>query len=62
MANELKSEQTAQAVSLLCEDLGIRAIERIIGIHRDTIKRAGAGARTTACAGGCGHDPRGESA
>src|ERR1035437_3707456 len=27
-----------------------------------TGKRAGAGARTTACAGGCGHDPRGESA
>jgi hypothetical protein len=30
--------------------------------HRGLTVLAGAVARTTACAGGCGHDPRGESA
>ena len=41
MANELKNEKKAQAVSLLCEGSSIRAIERITGIHRDTIMRLG---------------------
>src|SRR5580704_2889704 len=41
MANELKSEKKAQAVSLLCEGSSIRSIERITGVHRDTIMRLG---------------------
>ena len=39
--NALKTEQKAQAVSLLCEGSSIRAIERITGIHRETIMRLG---------------------
>jgi hypothetical protein len=45
------------------------AVHQIAGVHAElftgasvTGKRAGAGAQTTACAGGCGHDPRGENA
>ncbi|MFO1488334.1 MAG: IS1 family transposase [Verrucomicrobiota bacterium] len=49
MANELKSEQKAQVVSLLCEGSSIRSIERITGIHRDTVMRHG-GRVGTACA------------
>jgi IS1 family transposase len=41
MANELKTEKKAQAVSLLCEGTSIRAIERVTGIHRDTVMRLG---------------------
>jgi IS1 family transposase len=41
MANELKSEQKVQAVNLLCEGVSIRAVERITGIHRDTVMRLG---------------------
>ena len=41
MANELKTEKKAQAVSLLCEGNSIRSIERITGIHRDTVMRLG---------------------
>ena len=41
MANELKSETKAQVVSLLCEGTSIRAVERITGIHRDTVMRLG---------------------
>src|SRR5579872_7074537 len=41
MANELKIEKKAQAVSLLCEGSSIRSIERITGIHRDTVMRLG---------------------
>jgi len=41
MANELKTEMKVQVVSLLCEDMSIRAIERITGIHRDTVMRLG---------------------
>src|SRR5208283_1576376 len=41
MSNELKSENKAQAVSLLCEGNSIRSIERITGIHRDTVMRLG---------------------
>ena len=49
MANELKSEQKVQAVNLLCEGVSIRAVERITGIHRDTIMRLGVRVGT-ACA------------
>jgi len=41
MANELKPEAKAQVVSLLCEGNSIRSIERITGIHRDTVMRLG---------------------
>jgi IS1 family transposase len=49
MANELKSETKAQVVSLLCEGNSIRSIERITGIHRDTVMRLGVRVGT-ACA------------
>jgi IS1 family transposase len=49
MANELKSEQKVQAVNLLCEGVSIRAVERITGIHRDTVMRLGVRVGT-ACA------------
>jgi len=39
MANNLSPEKKTLAVSLLCEGSSIRAIERITGVHRDTIKR-----------------------
>jgi transposase-like protein len=35
--NALKTEQKTQAVSMLCEGSSIRSIERITGIHRDTV-------------------------
>jgi hypothetical protein len=41
MANVLPSEKKALAVSLLAEGSSIRAIERITGVHRDTIMRLG---------------------
>jgi IS1 family transposase len=41
MGNELKTEKKAQVVSLLCEGNSIRSIERITGIHRDTVMRLG---------------------
>jgi IS1 family transposase len=41
MANNLDSEKKAMAVSMLAEGNSIRAIERITGIHRDTIMRLG---------------------
>jgi IS1 family transposase len=41
MANDLKTEKKAQVVSLLCEGNSIRSIERITGIHRDTVMRLG---------------------
>jgi IS1 family transposase len=41
MANELKTEKKAQVVSLLCEGNSIRSIERITGVHRDTVMRLG---------------------
>jgi hypothetical protein len=41
MANNLPTEKKALAVPLLCEDSSIRAIERIAGVHRDTIMRLG---------------------
>lgn len=41
MANELAKEKKVLAVSMLCEGSSIRAIERMTGIHRDTIMRLG---------------------
>jgi hypothetical protein len=41
MANILQSEKKVAAVSMLCEGNSIRSIERITGVHRDTIMRLG---------------------
>lgn len=41
MANHLKPEKKALVVSLLAEGNSIRGVERITGIHRDTIMRLG---------------------
>lgn len=41
MSNKLKTEKKAQVVNLLCEGSSIRSVERITGIHRDTIMRLG---------------------
>src|SRR6186997_1000219 len=41
MANELSSEKKANVIAMLCEGSSIRAIERITGVHRDTIMRLG---------------------
>lgn len=39
--NKLKFERQCQVVSALCEGNSIRSIERMTGIHRDTIMRLG---------------------
>jgi len=39
MANTLKTEKKVAAISMLCEGASIRAVERITGIHGDTIGR-----------------------
>jgi len=39
MSNELPAEKKVAAISMLCEDCSIRGIERVTGIHRDTIMR-----------------------
>jgi transposase-like protein len=39
MANELKTEKKVLAISMLCEGSSIRAVERVTGVHRDTIMR-----------------------
>jgi IS1 family transposase len=41
MANNLQLETKTLAVSMLCEGSSIRAIERVTGVHRDTIMRLG---------------------
>ena len=41
MANELKNEKKTLAVSMLAEGNSIRSIERMTGVHRDTIMRLG---------------------
>jgi len=41
MANQLKAELKIQATAMLCEGTSIRAIERMTGVHRDTIMRLG---------------------
>jgi len=41
MANHLPVEKKTQVISMLAEDASIRGIERVTGIHRDTIMRLG---------------------
>lgn len=41
MANNLETEKKVIAISMLAEGNSIRAIERMTGIHRDTIMRLG---------------------
>src|SRR5579862_506813 len=41
MANNLPFEKKERAISELCEGTSIRAIERMTGVHRDTIMRLG---------------------
>lgn len=41
MGNNLSSGKKIAAVSMLCEGSSIRAVERITGVHRDTIMRLG---------------------
>lgn len=41
MANNLSVEKKALAISMLAEGSSIRAIERVTGVHRDTIMRLG---------------------
>ncbi len=41
MANILSTEKKIAAVGMLCEGNSIRSIERMTGIHRDTITRLG---------------------
>ena len=41
MANKLNHEKKITAVAMLCEGNSIRSVERMTGIHRDTIMRLG---------------------
>lgn len=41
MANILSNDKKTMAVAMLCEGSSIRAVERMTGIHRDTIMRLG---------------------
>jgi IS1 family transposase len=41
MPNNLSTEKKTLIVSMLAEDSSIRAIERITGVHRDTVMRLG---------------------
>lgn len=41
MAYNLSSEKKTLAVAMLCEGSSIRGIERVTGVHRDTIMRLG---------------------
>lgn len=41
MANNLPTEKKITAISMLCEGNSIRSIERMTGVHRDTIMRLG---------------------
>ncbi|MDB6095413.1 MAG: transposase [Verrucomicrobia bacterium] len=41
MINQLSLEKKTNAVSMLCEGASIRSIERMTGIHRDTVMRLG---------------------
>jgi IS1 family transposase len=41
MPNNLKLEKKVLAISMLAEGTSIRAIERVTGVHRDTIMRLG---------------------
>lgn len=41
MANNLPTKKKIMAISMLCEGNSIRSIERMTGVHRDTIMRLG---------------------
>lgn len=41
MANILSTEKKIAAVGMLCEGNSIRSIERMTGVHRDTVMRLG---------------------
>lgn len=41
MSNNLSTDKKITAISMLCEGNSIRAIERMIGVYRDTIMRLG---------------------
>jgi IS1 family transposase len=41
MANILKTEKKVTVISMLAEGVSIRSIERVTGVHRDTIMRLG---------------------
>ena len=41
MANILSAEKQAIAIGVLCEGSSIRSVERMTGIHRDTVMRLG---------------------
>jgi hypothetical protein len=41
MANKLNDEKKTAAVAMPCEGNSIRSVERMTGIHRDTIMRLG---------------------
>lgn len=41
MSNRLKQENKIRVISALCEGVSIRAVERMTGVHRDTIMRLG---------------------
>ena len=41
MANVLPTDKKITIISSLCEGSSIRSIERITGVHRDTIMRLG---------------------
>ena len=41
MSNNLPTEKKITAISMLCEGNSIRSIERMTGVHRDTIMRLG---------------------
>jgi IS1 family transposase len=41
MANELSTEKKISIISALAEGQSIRAVERMLGVHRDTIMRLG---------------------
>ncbi len=41
MANKLSNDLKTTAVSMLCEGNSIRSVERMTGIHRDTVMRLG---------------------
>src|SRR5258706_14930439 len=41
MANNLETEKKVMAVAMLAEGNSIRSIERVTGVHRDTIMRLG---------------------
>src|SRR6266704_2042125 len=41
MANKLSVDEKVSAVGMLCEGSSIRSVERMTGIHRDTVMRLG---------------------